>query len=393
MHIQFVINTTPAAFYGWLREYTQEQFYAGGLQFPHEGGPIHLQPATIEPTADPHSPVARLVLRGHQLTPEDDGKTVTARGGFAGNETIVFKLVPLDDRRIEVTATCGVPLVEPYLSRLLTTIGRRYPESAAEVSRQMRHRQPGLREWAENRAASVPWERDVPFALEDVEAATFEHLARLAGKRFPVDWQVAVTPYKEQERIALRYDIQSGRNMVGHFRIRRIGAQETRLEVKPFAYGNEAGEARLREIMAVFAGRWLAELETRVEPLQLASSLLPDVSQSGEGQAKAASDRAIVDRAPDMNMVSSGQAKAPGSTNKEVPARDTEEPEPLIIRAQKLRLNPKRLLRWDRIRDEHLPKGLTQQEIAEIEDLDVETIKGDYRDMRKAGFLPPLLPP
>ena len=47
----------------------------------------------------------------------------------------------------------------------------------------------------------------------------------------------------------------------------------------------------------------------------------------------------------------------------------------------------KRLSRWGRIIRDHLPKGLTQEAIAQLEDVSLETIKADYRDMRADGVL------
>lgn len=62
-------------------------------------------------------------------------------------------------------------------------------------------------------------------------------------------------------------------------------------------------------------------------------------------------------------------------------------------RAKELGITTKRLLRWDRILNVYLPLGLTQFEIAEKEERDVETIRDDYADMRKKGLFPSNPPP
>lgn len=64
------------------------------------------------------------------------------------------------------------------------------------------------------------------------------------------------------------------------------------------------------------------------------------------------------------------------------------ERESISVLAKRLNRHPKRVARWYRIIDEHLPKGFTQEEIADAEERDVETIKDDYRDMKKAGLFP-----
>jgi len=60
-----------------------------------------------------------------------------------------------------------------------------------------------------------------------------------------------------------------------------------------------------------------------------------------------------------------------------------------IKRANKRRPKrlPKRLKRGELIRQKYLPQGLTHAAIAEQEDVSLETIKADYRDMRAEGFL------
>lgn len=62
--------------------------------------------------------------------------------------------------------------------------------------------------------------------------------------------------------------------------------------------------------------------------------------------------------------------------------------EAMGTRAKRLGVQPKRLKRWDRIRGQHIPRGLTQQEIATAEDVSLEAIKADFRDMREKGVIP-----
>lgn len=64
------------------------------------------------------------------------------------------------------------------------------------------------------------------------------------------------------------------------------------------------------------------------------------------------------------------------------------DPTAIGIRAKKLGVRPSRLERWDRIYFEFYSKGRTQAQIAEIESVSPETIKKDFKDMRKKDFLP-----
>jgi len=64
------------------------------------------------------------------------------------------------------------------------------------------------------------------------------------------------------------------------------------------------------------------------------------------------------------------------------------EREPISVLAMRLNRHPRRVARWFRIIDDYLPKGLTQEQIAGKEERNVETIKDDYRDMKKAGLFP-----
>lgn len=66
------------------------------------------------------------------------------------------------------------------------------------------------------------------------------------------------------------------------------------------------------------------------------------------------------------------------------------DPAALGIRAKQLGIRTDTLIRWERILQSYLPKGLTQVQIAELEDRDIETIKDDYQRMREKGLLPPL---
>jgi len=65
------------------------------------------------------------------------------------------------------------------------------------------------------------------------------------------------------------------------------------------------------------------------------------------------------------------------------------DPTAIGIRAKGLGVQAGRLERWDRIRQEHYPKGLTQMQIADIEGVSTESIKNDFRDMREKKLLPP----
>lgn len=62
-------------------------------------------------------------------------------------------------------------------------------------------------------------------------------------------------------------------------------------------------------------------------------------------------------------------------------------PRPLGVRAKELGIQAKRLKRWDKIILDHVPNGLTQEEMAEAEDVSLSSIKSDFRDMRIKNFI------
>ena len=66
------------------------------------------------------------------------------------------------------------------------------------------------------------------------------------------------------------------------------------------------------------------------------------------------------------------------------------DPTALGIRAKQLKVRASRLQRWDKIQTEYYPRGLTQREIADKEDVSEETIKADFKDMREHKLLPPV---
>lgn len=75
-------------------------------------------------------------------------------------------------------------------------------------------------------------------------------------------------------------------------------------------------------------------------------------------------------------------------------ADDTKsEREPINVVARRLKRHPRRIARWYRILDKYLPQGFTQEQIADAEVKDIETIKDDYRDMREGGLFPLHSPP
>lgn len=80
------------------------------------------------------------------------------------------------------------------------------------------------------------------------------------------------------------------------------------------------------------------------------------------------------------------------AAEEKVAAETTAANEPIGIRARRLGRRPARLERWDRILLEYVPKGYTQERIAEIEVVSPVAIRNDFRDMRKQGLLPPAKP-
>ncbi len=62
-------------------------------------------------------------------------------------------------------------------------------------------------------------------------------------------------------------------------------------------------------------------------------------------------------------------------------------PDAIGIRARELGIHPSRLTRWDKIRLTYKPQGLTQAQIAELENVTLATIKLDFKDMRKRNLI------
>jgi hypothetical protein len=60
---------------------------------------------------------------------------------------------------------------------------------------------------------------------------------------------------------------------------------------------------------------------------------------------------------------------------------------PLGIRAKQMGIQAKRMRRWDNIYL-YLNEGLTQEQMADREDIAVRTIKADFEDMRAKGVFP-----
>lgn len=80
---------------------------------------------------------------------------------------------------------------------------------------------------------------------------------------------------------------------------------------------------------------------------------------------------------------------AASSANEDLAREGQSIDESIRARAERYGIQPPRLLRWERIQ-QYYRDGLTQEDIAAKEDRSVDTIKADYRDMRKHGLLPPL---
>lgn len=63
--------------------------------------------------------------------------------------------------------------------------------------------------------------------------------------------------------------------------------------------------------------------------------------------------------------------------------------EAIGVRARRLGIRVARLERWDKIRLTYFPNGLTQEQIADEEEVSVEAIRKDFKHMRNHGLLPP----
>lgn len=68
----------------------------------------------------------------------------------------------------------------------------------------------------------------------------------------------------------------------------------------------------------------------------------------------------------------------------ELQVADETVPQPWV----KYRIRPRRWERWRRILNEYIPAGLTQEQMAENEDIDVSRIKDDYKRMKGFKLLP-----
>jgi hypothetical protein len=60
---------------------------------------------------------------------------------------------------------------------------------------------------------------------------------------------------------------------------------------------------------------------------------------------------------------------------------------PVEIVAKEWDMLPKRVERWRRITQDYIPRGLTQEQMAEQEDRSVQQIKEDHKFMRKRGLI------
>lgn len=260
--VEYVINTEPQQFLAWLRVLAADQDYnrrnlAWRIKMGFEG--------------DESPSISRDIATAETET----GALIACIQAFYPSQTqfdvLAIKLVSPAPGRTQIKA-CWNPYWRDYSNYFFDRLRAAYPEVAnaerIEYANEMyalwiitleflaRERdQKELTIWP-----TLPWSTVVPLPFINVESACDEHLYWLSGKRYPEDWDLQVIRYVEQQDIALRYDIHSGGRVVGHLGIRRIDAQQTRLNLSVNLYGDESDEARLREIVKIFARRWMGDL-------------------------------------------------------------------------------------------------------------------------------------
>jgi hypothetical protein len=120
----FIIETSQEYFCNWLQDFTRDAPYKN---FPTEKGSICLQ--TARPAQYGYSGNRYMRMEGYYLTaPKDDSQTA-----YPISSIIEFKIIPLNQNRIEIVAECSQPVVESYFQILLEEIGKRWsPTKSSE---------------------------------------------------------------------------------------------------------------------------------------------------------------------------------------------------------------------------------------------------------------------
>jgi len=117
MKINFIIETSQEYFCNWLEDFTRDAPYKS---FPTEKGHISLQ--TARPAQYGYSSNRYMRMEGYYYTPpKNDSQTV-----YPISSVIEFKIIPLNQSRIEIVAECSQSVVEDYFQFLLGEISKRW---------------------------------------------------------------------------------------------------------------------------------------------------------------------------------------------------------------------------------------------------------------------------
>jgi hypothetical protein len=117
MKTNFIIETSQEYFCNWLEDFTRN---APDKQFPTQKGHIALQRA--RPAQYGYSGNRYMRMEGYYLTPQKDGSETA----YLISSVIEFKIIPLNQTRIEIVAECTQPVVEVYFQLLLDEIIKRW---------------------------------------------------------------------------------------------------------------------------------------------------------------------------------------------------------------------------------------------------------------------------
>ncbi|MDP2161801.1 MAG: hypothetical protein Q8K02_15060, partial [Flavobacterium sp.] len=117
MKTNFIINTSQEFFCNWIRDFTLD---ASQRDFPTEKGYISLQQARLHQKG--YSGSFYMCMHGHYVTPPI-GDAQTA---YPIDSVIEFKIIPLDQNRIEIFSECSQSVVESYYIFILEEISKRW---------------------------------------------------------------------------------------------------------------------------------------------------------------------------------------------------------------------------------------------------------------------------
>ena len=117
MKTNLIIETSQEYFCNWLEDFTRD---APSKNFPTEKGSISIQIA--RPAQFGFSGNRFMRMEGYYLTAPKDG----SQTAYPISSVIEFKVIPLNQNRIEIVAECSQPVVESYFQFLLVKIVERW---------------------------------------------------------------------------------------------------------------------------------------------------------------------------------------------------------------------------------------------------------------------------